>query len=151
MAIIDLIQSCQLQLDPLPALEEEFNKATNTFFEALEAQEAAHLDTKRVTAAANLRNQIQTYRDSCATTLGKYGTDMGSRQANESKAKESVQVTSVANEDAAKKQTQLVQSGTSSVVGEAADGTSALAQTDAQTDAQTEAQTEVQSFLDSEA
>ena len=29
MAIIDLVQSCELQLDPLPDLQGDFNKATD--------------------------------------------------------------------------------------------------------------------------
>ena len=37
MTIIDLIQSCQLQLDPIPTLETSFNSATDTFFTELEA------------------------------------------------------------------------------------------------------------------
>lgn len=37
MTIIDLIQSCQLQLDPIPTLETSFNSATDTFFTDLEA------------------------------------------------------------------------------------------------------------------
>ena len=89
MTIIDLIQSCQLQLDPLPSLESSFNDATDTFFNDLEAQEAAGEDV-RVRAAANLRTAIETYRESCFNILSKYDAEMQRRRDNESKALESI-------------------------------------------------------------
>ena len=113
MSIIDLIQSCQLQLDPIPALETSFNTATDTFFTELEAQEAQR-DNIRVRAAASLRTAIEAYRNNCATILSQYDTEMNLRRENENKAHDSVQVASTANEEAAKQQIQLVQIASSS-------------------------------------
>ena len=108
MTIIDLIQSCQLQLNPIPTLETSFNSATDTFFTDLEAQEAQK-ESSRVQAAATLRTTIEAYRDACANILSQYADEMSLRKENESKARDSVQVASVANENAAEQQKTLLQ------------------------------------------
>ena len=113
MTIIDLIQSCQLQLDPIPTLETSFNSATDTFFTELEAQEAEK-ETSRVQAAASLRTTIEAYRNACAGIMSQYDDEMSLRRENESKARDSVQVASVANENAAEQQKTLLQLSTSS-------------------------------------
>ena len=92
MSIIDLIKSCELQLDPIPTLVTDFDSATDSFFEALEAQAAA--SDIRVEAAASLRTSIDTYRTSCTTILASYTTEMALRRENEGKVTESLQVSS---------------------------------------------------------
>ena len=39
MTLIDLVQSCELQLNPLADLNKNFDTATDTFFESLESLE----------------------------------------------------------------------------------------------------------------
>ena len=78
MSIIDLVKSSQLQLDPLPKLQEEFTKATDAFFTELEAQESKSTEYKE--AADTLRSTIKSYQSACETIAGSFIQKMDERK-----------------------------------------------------------------------
>ena len=81
MSIIDLIQGCDLQLNPLPSLQKDFNKMTDVFFEELEKAEnsfsGSSEDSKET--ASKLRTSISSYQSEAEHLLDLYASEMRKR------------------------------------------------------------------------
>lgn len=92
MSIIDLVKSCELQLDPVPSLQKKFDKATDTFFGDLESQEKDYSSKEKQQAAYELRNSIRHYKDSCEKFIVEYQEQMKQRKSMENNAFLSIKV-----------------------------------------------------------
>ena len=103
MSIIDLIQGCDLQLDPLPNLKNVFDGYTDVFFLELEKEEESFSGKSDDSdTAQKLRKSIKRYQKEAEEMLDLYSKQMKQKRKNESAAAESLVVKNKASVELSK-------------------------------------------------
>ena len=93
MSVVDLIKSSQIQLAPFPTLQNEFNKATDSFFNQLSDLEidSGEQDQSIVQKEVKqTRSAIEGYKTTAQQVLFKYEDEQDKRLSVTEKAKASV-------------------------------------------------------------